>query len=169
MKVFLYRNLHKNCWSVRYDGVVVAHTPAAFVWGGEFSVSKAGNRRVRAEKRKNVHAFVVCEVDDIWLPEDATILKDVGIERFNPKTIAYLGTTAPARVTYSPYVNDYFVGVDMRASFRATKARRIENPEAVESEIWGTSPVESADHIFLNRRGSVYGNNLLTGVDNPVE
>lgn len=165
MKVFLYRNLHKNCWSVRYDGVVVAHTPAAFVWGGEFSVSKAGNERVRKEKCKNVHAYVVCEVDNLWLPSDATIIEDVGIETFNPKTIATLGTTAPAKITYRPYSNPFFIGVDMRASFRATKARRIENPEAVESEIWGTSPVESADHIFLNRKGRVFGNNLLRGVD----
>ena len=166
MKIFLYRNLHRNCWSVRYDGMVVAHTPAAFVWGGEFSVSKAGNERVRKEKRKNVHAYVVCEIDDLWLPNDATIIKDVGIETHPKRMVAAVGESTPAKVRYLPYKNDHFVGVNMRASRAATKRRRKEDPNAKPSEIWGTGAVESASHVFLNRRGKVLADNIVEGVDN---
>jgi len=162
MKVFIYRNLHKSCWSIRYDGVVVAHTPAAFVWGGEFSVSEAGNERVRKEKRKNVHAYVVCEIDDLWISKNAKVMKSIGLEKYSKSLLNSLGRTAPIKVRYRPYKRKHFEGVDVRASNAATKAKRKEDPEAKASEIWAKGSLDSASHVFLDRKGKVFADNTVT-------
>ncbi len=74
MKVDVYRNLHKNCWSVRsrerHDyGKVVAHTNSLVLNDAKFVVSQAGRNRVLKEKKKNVHAVVRGDVRDsnMWL------------------------------------------------------------------------------------------------------
>ena len=57
-KVFVYRNLHKNCWSVRQNGLVKIHTPWIRLGVCKFKVNEGGRQRVLAQKRKNVHAGV---------------------------------------------------------------------------------------------------------------
>ena len=57
-KVRVYRNLHKNCFSVKQDGLVRCHADSVVLSDVKFIVSKAGQKRVRDEKKKNVHAFV---------------------------------------------------------------------------------------------------------------
>lgn len=64
MKVFVYYNLHKKCWSVKAlegdrKGRVIAHVSRLKIQDATFKVSQAGRARVLAEKRKNVHAGVV--------------------------------------------------------------------------------------------------------------
>lgn len=66
MKVFVYYNLHRACWSVKalegeHKGRVVAHAQAVGLDGVEFKVSEAGRLRVLREQRKNVHAGAVGE------------------------------------------------------------------------------------------------------------
>lgn len=73
--VQVYRNLHRDCLSVRMkveqtytdsNGVVrrrkgwkvVAHLPAITIIEPRFKVSEAGRKRVIREGRKNVHAYV---------------------------------------------------------------------------------------------------------------
>jgi len=58
--VEVYFNLHKKCFSVRDRKTrrVVAHTDSISLKNASFHVSEKGRDRVRAEKRKNVHAFV---------------------------------------------------------------------------------------------------------------
>ena len=56
--VFVYRNLHKKCLSVQQDGIVRCHVDNIVLEDAEFRVSKAGQKRVRDEKKKNVHAKV---------------------------------------------------------------------------------------------------------------
>jgi hypothetical protein len=62
LKVFIYFNLHKNCWSVRHNGKVIAHVDSIALTNVTFKVSKAGRARVLATKHKNVHAGVFGEV-----------------------------------------------------------------------------------------------------------
>lgn len=60
-KVFVYKNLHKNCWSIRQDGLVKAHSdgsPIRLYMGG-MKVNRKGRERVIREKRKNVHAGIM--------------------------------------------------------------------------------------------------------------
>ena len=60
MKVDVYRNLHKKCWSIRSvaTGRVVAHKSDATVANAKFIVQPAGRAKVLREKKKNVHAFI---------------------------------------------------------------------------------------------------------------
>jgi hypothetical protein len=57
LRVQVYRNLHKNCFSVRHKGTVVAHVQHLKLKDCKFHVGK-GRERVLVEKRKNVHAWV---------------------------------------------------------------------------------------------------------------
>ena len=59
--VYVYKNLHKDCWSVKQHGLVKAHIPkdhSIGMWDCYFHVDVKGREKVLREKRKNVHAFV---------------------------------------------------------------------------------------------------------------
>lgn len=93
MKVFVYFNLHKRCFSIKAlegadKGRVVAHSDALLLHNVTFKVSEAGRQRVIREKRKNVHAGVVGD----WN---------------STEQLAVVGTGQA--VTYNPYVYDSFV------------------------------------------------------------
>ena len=59
-KVRVYWNLHKKCWSIQdcKSGLVVDHKSWVLL-EGSFVVRKGGQKRVREEGKKNVHAFAV--------------------------------------------------------------------------------------------------------------
>ena len=92
-KVMVYYNLHKHTFSVTYDGKVIMHADYVKLGDVEFRVRKGGKERVRSEKSKNVHAFVIgtlldyCEYpcEDIPSPSSDKV------------------------VTYNPYKYDTFV------------------------------------------------------------
>lgn len=69
MRVFIYWNLHRECWSIKAlegpsKGRVIAHASAwAISHGVQFKVSGAGRQRVLREQRKNVHAGVVGDLE----------------------------------------------------------------------------------------------------------
>lgn len=88
MIVEVYRNLHKGMYSIRKDGVVIAHAPSVTLSNPKFKVSAAGRDRVRREKRKNVHAVVKGEL--IGIGETPCIVD-------------------PVLISYNPYVNETFV------------------------------------------------------------
>ena len=81
-KYYVYYNLHKHCFSVKYKGRVIIHSNTLVLGGHvEFRVSQAGRRRVLEEKRKNVHAYVVGDwvyVQDVPIDNSATEV------RYNP-------------------------------------------------------------------------------------
>lgn len=58
MKVDIYWNLHKNCYSIRHRGKVVAHADMLMIRDASFVVQPAGNEYVRRTGKKVVHAFV---------------------------------------------------------------------------------------------------------------
>jgi len=58
LMVQVYKNLHKNCWSIKQGGKVVAHTDYICLRNCKFIVSEKGRQRVLKEKRKNVHATI---------------------------------------------------------------------------------------------------------------
>ena len=92
-KVMVYYNLHKHTFSVTYDSKVIMHADYVKLGDVEFRVRKGGKERVRSEKSKNVHAFVIgtlldyCEYpcEDIPSPSSDKV------------------------VTYDPYKYDTFV------------------------------------------------------------
>ena len=63
-KVMVYYNLHKHTFSVTYKGVVILHADYVKLGNVEFRVREGGKEKVRREKRKKVHAFVIGELLD---------------------------------------------------------------------------------------------------------
>ena len=64
MKVKVYYNLHKNCYSIvslekENYGRVIKHENYVPLTNAQFKVSEKGRQRVLREKKKNVHAYVV--------------------------------------------------------------------------------------------------------------
>ena len=60
-KFYIYRNLHTGGFSVKYRGKVVDRLFTITAEGVTFKVNQLGRMRVIREKRKNVHAYVVCD------------------------------------------------------------------------------------------------------------
>ena len=54
--VQVYKNLHKDCWSVRQSGKVVAHMDYICLKHCSFKVSEKGRDRVRKEGSKSLLA-----------------------------------------------------------------------------------------------------------------
>ena len=94
-KVRVYWNLHKKIWSVQdcKSGLVCDHLEHITLEQAKFIVRKSGQKRVREEGKKNVHAFAVG-----WVSREQD--KD----------------SSPYwhRITYNPYKNDYFMMQRMR-------------------------------------------------------
>ena len=101
-KVRVYRNLHKGCFSVRQDGVVRCHADHVTLEDCKFIVSKAGQKRVRDEKKKNVHAFVEGWVVDTRKADDIVDGSKTDAEIWN-------GETDWGKAYYNPYTCDTFI------------------------------------------------------------
>jgi hypothetical protein len=63
-RVMVYYNLHKHTFSVTYKSKVIMHADYVKLGDVEFRVRKGGKDRVRSEKSKNVHAFVIGDLMD---------------------------------------------------------------------------------------------------------
>ena len=97
---YIYFNLQRRVWSERQAGKVVAHPEYVVLKDARFLVGKAGQARVRAEGRKNVHAGVsglniTHMVQAIPLMPDGALSIDHEMHWH--------------RVTYNPYKHDSFV------------------------------------------------------------
>ena len=99
-KIEVYRNLHKNCFSVRHKGKVVGYlhdNEQLALTNVTFAVQPAGRAKVLRENKKNVHAFVRGEY--------------VGFEN-NLTNNLYFGEFKDLdfyAVSYNPYKSDKFV------------------------------------------------------------
>lgn len=91
IKVKVYWNLHKKCFSVQHKGLVIAHVNHLTLEAPVFKVSEAGRQRVLATRRKKVHAFVV------------------GWWNGTPATPIDSELVFTHKVTYNPYKYDHFV------------------------------------------------------------
>jgi hypothetical protein len=60
-KYYIYRNLNRGGFSVKYKGLVVDYLDTFEANDAEFRVSEAGRNRAREQKARNVHAYLVCE------------------------------------------------------------------------------------------------------------
>jgi len=92
-KVMVYYNLHKHTFSVTYDSKVIMHADYVKLGDVEFRVRKGGKERVRSEKSKNVHDFVIGKLLDYceYPCEDMP------------------SSSSDKVVTYNPYKHDTFV------------------------------------------------------------
>ena len=101
-KIRVYRNLHKKCYSVKQGGLVRCHTDHITLRDCKFIVSKAGQKRVRDEGKKNVHAFVegfvvdTCEAGKI-------------VDGHKSDEQIWKGESLWGNAYYNPYTCDTFI------------------------------------------------------------
>ena len=93
MKVKVYYNLNKHTFSVTHDSKVIMYADYVKLKDVEFRVRQGGKEKVRSEKRKNVHAFVIGEL----IEYSERYSKDIPIPSSNDI------------ITYDPYKYDSFV------------------------------------------------------------
>jgi len=96
LRVMVYYNLHKKTFSVQYKGRVILHADYVKLGDVEFRVREGGKEKVRQEKRKNVHAFVIGDLLDYC---------QYPCENIPPETNEKV-------ITYNPYKYDSFVKKD---------------------------------------------------------
>jgi hypothetical protein len=93
MKVMVYYNLNKHTFSVTHNSKVIMYADYVKLKDVEFRVRQGGKEKVRSEKRKNVHAFVIGEL----LEYSEYPSKDMLIP------------SSDKIITYDPYKYDSFV------------------------------------------------------------
>jgi hypothetical protein len=88
-RVQVYRNLRKNIFSVldKKTRRLISYRDVLILTNVEFIIQKAGQERVRRNKQKNVHAYVVGN----YIGND--------VDQVKPYNLVY----------YNPYVTDTFV------------------------------------------------------------
>lgn len=95
----IYRNLHKNCFSVlKYNAAkkgyrLHAHVDEAILVGVKTKVMHSGRKRVIQERQKNVHAFIMAK-EIIPFP--------AGTLRLTPQTYS-------DELYYNPYQTEEFI------------------------------------------------------------
>ena len=97
-RVMVYYNLHKHTFSVQKNGIVVFHADYLKLKDVEFRVRVGGKEKVRKEKSKNVHAFVIGILEDFC---------EYPCKEMPDEPVGEI-------ITYNPYLYDSFV-------FRKTK------------------------------------------------
>ena len=87
LRVMVYYNLHKHTFSVTYKGKVVLYADYVKLKNVEFRVREGGRERVRREKKKNVHAFVIGDLVDycIFPCENMPPESNTNVITYNPK------------------------------------------------------------------------------------
>ena len=116
MKVRVYRNLSRNCWSVQdvKTGKVIAHRPAVTLTQAEFVVRQAGRERVLREGKKYVHAFVV------------------GNMLFDTRAVEGLRRNGPLQVGYNPFKAPTFVTKPFGNPIKTAPRVRLD----VDGKVW---------------------------------
>lgn len=99
MKVFVYYNLHKKCWSIKHKNKVIGYADTVLLKDCSFQVSETGRKRVLRERKKNVHAGVT----------GTLVASDVVRRKY--KTC----------VTYNPYKRGSFYEVDSKKKVLQSK------------------------------------------------
>ena len=103
-RVYIYRNLHRNLFSVRAktdEGTrVIAYCVCAVVSDVRFIVNPSGYKRAVNSGIRNVHAFVT-GIITVWSGEDLYGLMPVVTEKQIPKT--------GSLIHYNPFTGNTFV------------------------------------------------------------
>jgi hypothetical protein len=105
-RVKVYRNLTKQCYSVMHKGLVMLHCQAIYLMAVDFVVRPAGNARVRATGRKNVHAFIVAQDHVSYIGPSLRKLPEMG-NKYKPGSWM--------KISYNPYKMTSFQTQDGQA------------------------------------------------------
>ena len=118
MKVDVYWNLNKNCFSVRHNGKVIAHRHFVELRDIKWVVQPGGRARVLRQRRKNVHAFA-----------RGTLLTDT--------TIPCPIQNAYKRIIYDPYEYDSFVTLGTKTPVYESDFARLSTTYSTTHNFYG--------------------------------
>lgn len=113
-KVRIYRNLHKKCFSVKQNNLVLVHADSVSLEEVKFIVSKAGQKRVRDEKKKSVHAFIEGYVVD-------ACEADKNVDGHLSDSEIWEGLSNWESVVYNPYIYDEFTHTETGRHCKSAK------------------------------------------------
>ena len=104
----VYKNLHKDCWSIRETKSkrVVGHADSVQLFQVKYKVSQAGRERVLKDQRKNVHAVVEGEIVSV---SGFTPFKGRDIQTHNEYPALHSDRLYLEELTYNPYKFTHFV------------------------------------------------------------
>lgn len=99
-RVMVYFNLHKKTFSIQYKGLVIAHANYVKLMNVEFRVRQGGKEKVRVDMSKNVHAFVIGDLQDfVEYPSNdmpsASGSKSITYDPYKYDTFVYRDTEEP--------------------------------------------------------------------------
>ncbi len=120
MKVFVYWNLHRKCWSIKslagtFKGKVFAHARELDLANVVFKVSEAGRQRVLREGKKNVHAGAVGTLEK-WTDLTGTRR---GLGTISQMDQTYGKRIDPKSVRYNPRTGSTFTTAEGQPINRA--------------------------------------------------
>ena len=99
-QIYIYRNL-------------ITQTPSAFIWDATLRVNPGGRQRALRDGHRNVHSYAICELEDLFLPVEATTMGEFE-ENFRFNCVKSLGETLEIRVSYRYDRDSSFVEVESR-------------------------------------------------------
>jgi len=103
-KYYIYRNLNKGGFSVKYRGKVIAVEDSIEAIDAEFRVSEAGRTRAIRDGRRNVHAFVACKN---WKINEKVNVHQMTPVWYNPfKTETFKAGNKPIHESKKVYFRD---------------------------------------------------------------
>lgn len=85
-KYYVYRNLHTGGFSIKLRGKVIDRDNLFIAENVIFKVNELGRNRVLCEKKKNVHAYVVC--DKYTFAGNNECIDNLPVITYNPYKLA---------------------------------------------------------------------------------
>ena len=127
MKVFVYFNLHRKCWSIKAlegesKGRVIGHANYVDLADVTWKVSEKGRQRVIREKKKNVHAGAVGTLESATLKGGGHIGPLSSFTTRYTKRLLDADQKAAAAITYNPYRFASFVDRETEEPVRVSDA-----------------------------------------------
>lgn len=83
-KYYVYRNLHTGGFSIKLRGKVIDRDNFFLGVGVTFKVNDGGRQRVIKDKKKNVHAYSVCDKYTFAANKDADKVDKLHVITYNP-------------------------------------------------------------------------------------
>ena len=108
MRVEVYRNLHKQCWSVRNTktGRVINHVDNIHIEDATLVVQPSGREKVLRERRKNGHAFVRGYIkEDYGIKDNWYSVQEIEYNPYKTNTFVVKETGVPVHNASYVYLN----------------------------------------------------------------
>jgi hypothetical protein len=83
-KYYIYRNLHTGGFSIKLRGRVIDRDNFFLAENVVFKVNEAGRQRVIKDRKKNVHAYSVCDKYTFAANKDADKVDKLKVVTYNP-------------------------------------------------------------------------------------